>query len=62
LIIGKRHALVRGELGVLSTGDLVQLAAGGRLGASVGSRTLFLFVFSGMTRRLFFPHLVLLFV
>jgi hypothetical protein len=28
LIIGKREALVRGERGVLSTSDLVQLAAG----------------------------------
>jgi hypothetical protein len=28
LIIGKRDALVRGELGVLSTSDLMQLAAG----------------------------------
>jgi hypothetical protein len=31
LIIGKRDALVRGERGVLSTSDLVQLAAGSQL-------------------------------
>jgi hypothetical protein len=31
LIIGKRDALVRGERGVLSTSDLVQLGGGGPL-------------------------------
>jgi hypothetical protein len=31
LIIGKRDALVRGECGVLSTSDLVKLAAGSQL-------------------------------
>jgi hypothetical protein len=31
LIIGKRDALVRGERAVLSTSDLVQLAAGNQL-------------------------------
>jgi hypothetical protein len=31
LIIGKRDTLVRGQRGVLSTRDLVQLAAGSRL-------------------------------
>src|SRR5450759_1588701 len=56
LIIGKRDALVRGEGGVLSTGDLVQLAAGRRLGVSVGNRALFLFAYSGMVRRLFPAH------
>jgi hypothetical protein len=31
LIIGKRDALVRGERGMLSTSDLVQIAAGSQL-------------------------------
>jgi hypothetical protein len=31
LIIGKRDALVRGERGMLSTSDLVQLATGSHL-------------------------------
>ena len=54
LIIGERDALVRGERGVLSTSDLVQLAAGRQLGVSVGNRALFLFAFSRITRCLFF--------
>jgi hypothetical protein len=31
LIIGKRHALVRGERSVVSTSNLVQLTAGSQL-------------------------------
>jgi hypothetical protein len=46
LIIGKCYALVRGERGMVSSGDLVQLAAGSRLRVSVGSCALFLFAFS----------------
>src|SRR5450759_1703496 len=56
LIIGQRDALVRCERGVLSTSDLVQLAAGSQLCISVGSRALFLFAFSQITRRLIAVH------
>src|SRR6185295_4172383 len=56
LIIGKRDALVRGQCGVLSTSDLVQLAAGCRFCVCVRVRALFLFAFSRITRCFFFAH------
>src|ERR1035437_1354623 len=56
LIIGKCEALVRGERGMLSTSDLVQLAAGSQVCGSVRGRAFFLFVFSRLTRCFFFAH------
>src|ERR1035437_4212062 len=56
LIIGKCEALVRGEGGVTSTRDLVQLAAGGQMCGCIRDRALFLFSLSRITHFLFFAH------
>ena len=55
LIIRKHDALIGGERGMLATGNLVKLAAGGRLRLSVGRcRTFFLFALFGFISRLVF--------
>ncbi len=56
LIVAERDALVRSKGGMLSTGDLVQFAAGSRLGASVGNCSFFVLAFSRITRRFPFVH------
>src|SRR5665647_1733345 len=56
LIVRKGDALVRGERGVLSTSDLVQLATGRRLQVCACGRVVLLFLFFTMTRCLFFAH------
>src|ERR1035437_8463438 len=56
LIIGKCEALVRGERGVTSTSDLVQVVASSQVCGSVRGRAFFLFVFSRLTRCFFFAH------
>jgi hypothetical protein len=56
LIIGKRDTLIRGERGVLSPSDLVELAAGRPLRVFDGSPAFFLFAFSRIIRCPVFVH------
>ena len=48
LIIGNRHALIRGERRVRSPSDLVKFTTGSRLNIWVGSTAFFLWCFHGM--------------
>src|SRR5512140_1651506 len=56
LIVGNGDALVRGERGVLSTSDLVQLAAGRRSHVRARGRFVLPFLLFSMTRCLFLAH------